>query len=55
MGVTVSLDRFKGLVDAANEQDFREKLCDLKERWDQFENCHHSVCASGKINSTYIL
>ena len=38
MGVTVGSDRFKGLVDAANEQDFREKLCNLKERWGQFEN-----------------
>ena len=40
MGVTVGSDKFKGLVDAADEQDFREKLCDLKERWDQFE-IHH--------------
>lgn len=34
MGVTVDSDRLKGLVDAANEQDLREKMCDLKERWE---------------------
>ena len=47
MGVTVGTDRFKGLVDAANEQYFREKLCDLKERWTRSESHHHSV-AQGK-------
>ena len=40
MGVNV---RFKGLVDAENEKDFREKLGDLKERWNQFEIYHRSV------------
>ena len=47
MGVTVDSDRFKGLVDAANEQDFREELCDLKERWEQSE-CHHHSIPQGK-------
>ena len=32
MGAAIVLDRFKGLIDAANEQDFRENLCYLKER-----------------------
>ena len=48
MGVTVGSDRFKGLVDAESEKDFREKLCDLKERWNQFESHHHCV-PQGKL------
>ena len=45
MGMNVGSD---SLVDAENEKDLREKLCDLKERWDQFEIHHHSV-PQGKL------
>jgi len=32
VGVNVGSNRFKGLVDAENAKDFKEKLGDLKER-----------------------
>ena len=53
IGVTIGSDNFKGLVDAANEQDFREKLCDLKERWNQFEIHHHSVPQGKSIQPVF--
>ena len=43
MGVTVGPDRYQGLVDAVSEKDFREKLCALKGRWENFEYLHRSV------------
>ena len=47
MGVNVGSDRFKGLADTENEKDFRKKLGDLKERWNQFE-IHHKSVPQGK-------
>jgi len=38
MGVTVGSDKYPGPVDAVNERDFREKVCSLKDRWDNFEH-----------------
>jgi len=31
MGVIVGPDRYQGLIDAASEKEFREKLCTLKD------------------------
>ena len=53
MGVTVDSDRLKGLVDAANEQDLREKMCDLKERWEWSERHRHSIPQVNQFNLFY--
>ena len=39
MGVTVGPDRYQGLVDAVSKKDFREKLCALKDRWENLNTC----------------
>ncbi|MBC6401887.1 MAG: hypothetical protein GDA37_12950 [Ekhidna sp.] len=43
MGVQIGSDKYQGLVDANDEEDFQEKLCLLKDRWDKFESSHRSV------------
>ena len=41
MGVQIGSDKYQGLVDAADEKDFREKLCLLM--WNEFESSNRSV------------
>jgi len=43
LGVQIGSNKYQRLVDANNEEDFREKLCLLKDRWDKFESSHRSV------------